>query len=260
MKEAAINNQVTFPTHQQAPVVAQPGEGALNFPPPLVAAQRASILRLGLFAVAPMWTNHLNTFILQSLAQRVTVVTSIQNQALHFVLPRLRHGLQSWFQQIHLCWRCTAQRGCQRNSLAICHHHPLGSLTLLGLADSCAPFLAGANEPSAKVSSHSKCPPSSSSSMKVRHTLSQTSCSSQSRSRRQQVAGEGYCGGKSRQRAPVFKTHKIPSSTRRLSTKRRPPLGEGLSSGSNGAILHHCCWVNSGCSFLTTTSQKDLRL
>jgi hypothetical protein len=24
--------------------------------------------------------------------------------------------------------------------------------------------------------------------------------------------------------------------------------------------LHHCCWVNSGCSFLTTTSQKDLRL
>jgi hypothetical protein len=265
MKESAINHEVTFPAHQQTTIVAQPSEGALNFPPSLVTAQRTSILRPGLFAVAPMWTNHLNPSILQSLTQWVTVVTTIQNQAPHFVLPRLRHDLQGWFEQIHLRWRCTAQRGCQRNSLAICHHHPFGSLTFLGASDSSAPFLAGANEPSAKVSSHSRCPVSSNSSMKVRqmkvrHTLSQTSCSCQSRSRRQQVAGEGYCSGKSRQRAPVFKTHKIPSSTRRLSTKRRPPLGEGCSWGSSGSTLRHCCSVNKGCSFLTTASQTNRRL
>jgi hypothetical protein len=112
--------------------------------------------------------------------------------------------------------------------LAIDHHHPLGSLAFLGASDSCAPFLAGANEPSAKVSSHSRCPDSSSSSMKVCQTWSQTPLSSQLRSLRQQVDGEGYWVGRSHQRAPVLSIQSSPSTTWRLSTKGRPPLAEGV--------------------------------
>src|SRR5690606_38715944 len=200
-----------------------------------------------------------NAALLQAKAQRIAVVAAVQNQALNFIAQRLGHGVQSRFQQFYLRWRCAAQRGCQRNSRAIDHHHPLASLTLLGAADSSAPFLAGAKEPSAKVSSHSKWLASSSSAMKLCHTLSQTPCSSQSRKRRQQVLGEGYCGGKSRQRAPVFKTHKIPSITARLSAGGRPPLAPGFDCGSNGLILSHCFSLNNDSTRRIHSSQTNPR-
>jgi hypothetical protein len=82
--------------------------------------------------------------------------------------------------------------------------------------------------------------------MKVRHTSNHTPCSAQSRSLRQQVAGEGKSGGRSRQRAPLFKTHKMPSTTARLSIGGRPPLADGLVLGNSGSILRHCCSLNNG--------------
>lgn len=235
---------MTFPSHQQTSVVSQPGERALNLPASLVSAQLATILGLPLFAIAAMRTDHINSTLTQASAQRVTVIASIQNQATYFLQQFRRYLIQQWFKQSYLRWRRTAQAGCQRNSLAINHQNPLSSLAFLGLSNSGSPFFAGANEPSAKVSSQSRCPASSSSAMKVRQTSTQTFCSSQSRRRRQQVLGEGYCGGRSRQRAPVFKTHRMPSTTARFSAKGRPPLGDGWGCGSSGSILRHCSSLN----------------
>jgi hypothetical protein len=57
------------------------------------------------------------------------------------------------------------------------------------------------------------------------------------------VLGLGYSGGRSRQRAPVLSTHKMPSSTLRLSAHGRP-RPEGC--GSNGSIFFHCSSVKNG--------------
>jgi hypothetical protein len=129
--------------------------------------------------------------------------------------------------------------------LAACHHHPLRTFAAFGFTDAVAPFFAGAKEPSAKVSSQSNRPRSSSSPRNFRHNPSHTPASSQSRNRRQQVLGEGYCPGKSFQRAPDRSTHKIPSKHRRSWMRRRPPAAEGLIFGNNDSILFHCSSVSS---------------
>jgi hypothetical protein len=74
--------------------------------------------------------------------------------------------------------------------------------------------------------------------------VSQISCSSQARSRRQQVAGEGNSSGKSHQRAPLRRIHKMPSSTLRGFAGGRPPLGRLAGLGSNGWIFSHWASVS----------------
>ncbi len=60
-----------------------------------------------------------------------------------------------------------------------------------------------------------------------------------------QVWYGGYSFGRSRQRAPVFTTHKIPSSTSRLSRHGRPlPSLLSLPSGTRFFIFSHCFSLN----------------
>ena len=91
MKESLINNQVPLPAHRQAAEVAQPGKGALDFPATLVTSQLAPILGLRLFAVAPMRADHVDTTLLQTKAQGVTVIATVYNQALYFIQQAARH-------------------------------------------------------------------------------------------------------------------------------------------------------------------------
>src|SRR5208283_151560 len=91
----------------------------------------------------------------------------------------------------------------QRNTLAIDHHHPLCTLAPLGFADASAPFFAEAKLPSINASLQSNHPWRFISPRNARQIVSQTSCSSQSRNRRQQVEGEGYSAGRSCHRAPL---------------------------------------------------------
>jgi hypothetical protein len=92
--------------------------------------------------------------------------------------------------------------------------------------------------------SHARRPRASSCAIKVRQRRSQVPSSNQRRKRRQHVAGLGYSAGRSRQRAPVFSTHKIPSTTARLSAHGRPPRVVRGKRGSSGSILAHCASVN----------------
>jgi hypothetical protein len=59
----------------------------------------------------------------------------------------------------------------------------------------------------------------------VRQISNQTSCSSQSRSRRQQVEGEGNSTGKSHQRGQLRRIHKMPCSTLRYFGRRSSAVG-----------------------------------
>jgi hypothetical protein len=125
----------------------------------------------------------------------------------------------------------------QRNTRAVDHHHPLRSLSALGFSDSVAPFLAEAKLPSKKLSLQSSRPRSSSSCRKARQIANHTPRSSHVRNRLQQVAADGYSLGRSRHRAPVLSTQRMPSSTWRLSAQGRPLL---RNLGSSGLILSHC--------------------
>ncbi len=112
----------------------------------------------------------------------------------------------------------------QRNTLAVDHHHPLRTLAPLGLADVGAPFFAEANEPSMNVFSQRSRPRASSWPRKARHIRSQVPSSSHCRRRRQHVDPLGYPSGRSRQRAPVLSTQRMPSTTSRWLTRGRPPF------------------------------------
>jgi hypothetical protein len=260
MKEGLIHPTKTFPAHDQAAEIPEPGEGAFDFPAPSVAPQLPPVLQRGFDAVAPMGTDQLNAAPGQALTQRVRVTSFVIDHALR-VLARPPwataghgNGVQGGFQQGHLGWGRRFQEVSQRNTLAVDHHHPLRAFPPLGLADLRPPFFAGAKLPSAKASAQASWPWASSWARKARQALSQMPCSSQSRRRRQQVLGDGYCGGKSFHRAPVRNSHKMPSKQGRLGVGVGPPRGDGVGSGNKGAILSHCSSVSSeSCRLITGT-------
>jgi hypothetical protein len=68
--------------------------------------------------------------------------------------------------------------------------------------------------------------------------------SSQARRRRQQVDPLGYPAGRSRHRAPVLRTQRMPSTTSRCGTRGRPPSRERGLRGRCGSIAAHCASVS----------------
>jgi hypothetical protein len=106
------------------------------------------------------------------------------------------------------------------------------------------------------VFSHRSRPRASSWPRKPRHMRSQVPSSSHCRKRRQQVDPPGYPSGRSRHRAPVFKTQRIPSTTSRLLTRGRPPSGERRGRGRCGSILAHCASVTRTLGLGTSTSAQ----
>ena len=247
-----------FPTHNQSTKVPPPGKGAFDLPAPLVAAQGPAILGRRFDPIFPMRTDQFNAFSRQTRSQWIRISGLVIDQSLGiFPRPtpaRSRHGhlFQGRLDQRDFRWGRRVQVVSQRNTFAVDHHHPLRTLSAFSFADTAPPFFAGAKLPSAKVSAQSSWPCSSSCLSKARQALSQMSCSSQVRNRRQHVLGEGYRSGRSFQRAPLRNTHKIPSKTGRLAIGFGPPLGEALGSGSNGAICAHC-------SSLTSDRCRDMR-
>ena len=240
-----------FPSHHQPSKVTPPCQRAFDFPSSLVATQGASILGGRFLPIFSMRTNQLNPSSRQSRAQRIGISGLVIDQPRR-IFPRstatgARHSdpLQGRFDQPDFGWGRRVQVVSQRNTLAVCHHHPLRTLSAFGFTDAGPPFLAGAKLPSANVSAQSSWPCSSSWPNSARHAFSQMPCSSQARSRRQQVLGEGYRSGRSFHRAPLRNTHKIPSNTGRLAIGLGPPLGDAFGAGNSGAICAHWASVNS---------------
>jgi len=252
MKEPLVNRERAVVANDQSPVIAQPTDGAFNDPASSVAAKGTTVLRGWPSAVLVMRSDQLDAPPGQSLAQGVAVVTAIGNHALG-LLPRTARTVPSPYpDRLERPLRQTDfRRGCrvkvvsQRNTRAVDHHHPLRAFPPAGFAHSGAPFLAGAKLPSINDSLHFNCCRSFNSLRKARQIASQTPCSSQSRSRRQQVEGCGNSSGRSCQRAPLRKIHKMPSSTLRSGLGGRPPRGRGGRLGSKGRIFSHWASVSN---------------
>ena len=250
MKERVIHDNITVPADNQSAIIAQPGESPLDFIASFITSHFAAIIIFLLFVHASVWADHIDASRFQSLAKTIAVIALVGNETFWIFSgpsPAItRHGniVQRLFEQLDFRRGRTVQVVCQRNTLAVDHHHPLRALAPFGWADALAPFFAGAKLPSANASDQSNCPRWSSSARNARQASSQMSCSSHSLSRRQQVEGLGYCFGRSAHGAPVRRIQSIPSKTLRLSAQGLPPRLVFLSFGSNGSIFSHCVCVS----------------
>src|SRR5579883_2993205 len=253
MKERPVDRQRAVIAHHQSPEVAQPGERPFHGPAPSVTAQDATILRWRAVTIRAMRRNQQDAPPAQPRSQCVTVVAFISNHAQRLLSRTLGAMPSAYLDRRQRRLRePDFRRGRrtkvvpQRNSAAVDHHHPLRPLASLGFADFEAPFLAGAKLPSRNDSLQSNCARSFSSLRNARQIFNQTPCSSQVRSRRQQVEGWGYFSGKSCQRAPLRRIQRMPSSTWRFSIQGRPPRRDLGNFGSKGAIFFHCASVSNG--------------
>jgi len=250
MKESLIDHNVPVPADHQAARIAQPRKCPLYSVATFIPPHFASIVIFTFLVIAAIRTNQLDPAFGQTFPQWIAVVGLIGDQS-SWIFPRpaatfSRHGnaFDRLFQERYFRRGRRVQVVSQRNTLAVDHHHPLRALAPLGLADAVAPFLAGAKLPSMNASDQSNWPFSSNSARKARQMVSHTSCSSQSRSRLQQVDGLGYSLGKSAHGAPVRRIHRMPSKTLRLSAQGRPPLLDFAGFGSKGSIFFHCLSVS----------------
>src|SRR6266478_5671365 len=253
MKERPVNCEGTVVAHDQASEVPQPRVGALDDPAPLVPPKRAAILRCRPNAISLVRTDQFDPALPQPLSQWIAVVRFVSDYP-HRLLPRPAGVMtppypdrrERRFREPDFRRGCRVKELSQRKTAAVDHHHPLRPLAPLGFSDSAAPFFAGAKLPSRNDSLHFNCWRSFNSLRNVRQMFNQTPRSSQSRSRRQHVEGCGNFSGRSCQRAPLRRIHRIPSSTRRFSIHGRPPLPCLGGLGSNGAIFFHCASVSNG--------------
>src|SRR5579875_1648204 len=246
MTQAFKHAQDAVLPHLQSAQVAEPGKGALDFPAPTVAAQLAPVrVRLAPL-VAAVGNNQLDPAPPQPSPPRIAVVTTVSDDPLRShsrssstaawnPYPRQRRLGQS-----HLVGRGRRDANSQRYTLAIGQYHGFRALAALRFANREAPFLAGKKVASRNVSSHCNSPFWSSVPNSARQACSQMPRSSHCRSRRQHVVGLGYCGGRSRHRAPDRKTQRIPSTQARLSAAGRPRRRLPRAFGNKFSITAHC--------------------
>jgi hypothetical protein len=251
MKKGAIHFDLFVLSNEQSSEVSVPGKSAFDFPSAAISSKLSPVLGFGLDAISPMRTDQVDASVFQPFSQGIGIGGAVVDQPRRFFpgssasLSRDRNRVERFLDESDLVGRGGVQVNSQRNTLAVDHHHPLRTFAAFGFADACAPFFAGANEPSAKVSSQSSRPKASSSPRNFRQMSSQIPFSSQACRRRQQVLGEGKSSGKSFHLAPLRSTQRMPSMHARLSQGRRPPRGECLALGSRGSIFSHCASLSS---------------
>ena len=249
MEKALINSELSVPTDDKSAEVLQPCKSSLNRPSTPISPQFASILIFLFLVIAPIRTYQFDATLGQCFTQRIAVITSVGNDPFRIFSGAAASAswygnvCNSWLKQFHLTRRGRIEMSTERDTLAIDHHHPLRTLSAFGLSNTRTPFFAEAKLPSAKVSSHSSWPCSSSCDKNLRQILSQTPCSCHCCNLLQQVLDDGYQVGKSFHRAPLRSTQTMPSKTSLLPTGLRPPFGDCLCFGSRGSSFFHCASV-----------------
>src|SRR6476646_4252550 len=260
VEKRQIHRREAFVSNQQATIVTEPREGAFNDPPMTIAPKATPVIIPAAEVPVPIRDDGCDPSSAQLIAQRVTVVPTVGDQARR-LLPRSPRpasrdadGVQRRIDEFDFRRTGRGDMNSQRNTLAVDHHHPLRTLSAGRSADFGAPFFAEANDPSMNVFSHRNRPRASSWPRKARHSRSHVPSTSHARSRRQHVDPLGYPSGRSRQRAPVFKTQRMPSTAARSVTRGRPPVLDRRVRGRCGSILVHCASVNRTLRLATSTS------
>lgn len=145
--------------NQQSAELTKPCVGRLYDPTALVSPEFPSIFVAPCFVVPPIVHDEIDAVFLESLPQRIGIVSAIGDYPLR-LLPREAF----WSRHTDLvergfCRRSSFRRGAfepssQRKTLTVDQYHPLRALATFGFTDCGAHFLAGAKLPFRKVSSH----------------------------------------------------------------------------------------------------------
>lgn len=253
MKERTINGYQFFIPYYKTTEIADPGKSPLNLPASLVSPEFASILSFCFFSVFAVGSNKINSPVFEILSKWVAVVSFVGNQSLRTLfrpssaVSRHFYCFKRLINELYFRGRCRGKGASHRNTLAVCHHHPLRTFSFFGFSDAGAPFFAGAKLPSMKASDQSSAPLASNCDRNARQISNHTPFSSHSFNLRQQVEGLGYLEGRSHHLAPVRKIHKIPSRTSRFEAGGRPPFRLGFGFGKSGDILAHCSSFKNLC-------------
>ena len=85
MKKSTIDRQRPIIAHCQSPVVAEPGEGALDDPAPPVAPQRSAILRRRFAPTFAVWNDRFDPAATQLFTQPIAIVATVHDHALGFL-------------------------------------------------------------------------------------------------------------------------------------------------------------------------------
>lgn len=221
----------------------QPRKCAFDDPAATVAPQGSAILWRGPRPSRAMRSDQLRPAPGEYLPQGVAVISLVTDQT-RKAGTRYADIVQHRLQEPGFSRRSAVDVQSQRRALAVGDQHHLRAFAPAGRPDLVAPPFAEANVASTKHSVTFKRRRRSNRRNSFRQIPSQTPNCSYSTSRRQQVAGLGYDGGKSRHRAPVLSTQRIPSRAARSSAQGRPPFGPPRSLGNKGAICRHCRSVN----------------
>jgi len=233
---------VDFVASYQTPIVLQPADRPFNLPALTIPSQGSTVLRHWPLPPPAVRRDQLDPSTSESLSQAITVGGPIVNQSLG--KSGMHPLFQQRFNQLDFRSRSVGHVDCQGDSVAVDEDHNLGSFSLLGRSDAVPPFFAGENVASAIACSQST-PCRLSSFRKARsQALVNRPLSVQSLSLRQQVAGDGKDFGKSFHRAPVRRTHRIPSRQARELVQGRPPAEEGGGGSKRSAIRNHCSSVS----------------
>ena len=242
--EAMKEEGVEFVTCDEASEGLEPTDRALDDPAFTISSERPTVLRGRSLAAATVRTDELDASLGQALPERITVGGPIVDEPVRQASDdRL---LQQRLDQSDFAGTGAVDVDGKRQSGAVDQEHKLRALAALGRAVIIAPFLAAANVPSAKPSSHSTFPCRSSFKISRRHAQSQTPSFDHCSNRRQQVTYDGNERGRSFQRAPVLKIHRMPSTQSRASARGRPPRGSGAGSLNRSEIKDHCSSLSSG--------------
>jgi hypothetical protein len=243
-QESSEEKVMPLVANDKPTVIEQPTDRSLDLPAAFVSPKRASILGRGSFASSPVRTDQFDAPLGQSFPQRVAVGGSVIDQSFGTLAQDAL--LQERFDQLDFRRAGAGDVDAQRGAVAVDQEHDLRPFAALGLADAKAPFLAGENVPSAIASSQRiDFSPSSRRSSRD-HACWKMPASVHSLRRRQHVAGDGKCVGKSFQRAPLFNTQRIPSRQGRGGIGGRPPASVISRTGKRSSIRFHCSSVSCG--------------
>src|SRR6516162_1570511 len=236
-----ILDVVFVPDYESAEVV-EPGKQALDFPSPFEATQSSVVLGLSLRpASLTMRCDHLRTETVEHLlVERIAVVGFVADKFFGHVCDEARFERSA--HQLHFSRASTLCADGERKTMAVCNRHELTALAPLGLANAEPPFFAGTNVPSTKHSRRSRPPRSLRSWATANNTCSNTFERTQFWNRRCTVWYGPYRSGRSCQRAPVRRIHRMPFRTVRRSLQGRPRRSARTRSGGRMVSMTCHCW------------------
>ena len=238
-----------FVTDHEAAEVMEPGKQPLDLPSPLIATQHPTVLGGRLAAVIAVRGDQLYALCSQLPIEAIAVISSVPDESLRGLLGEAL--IESALDKGDFMRVSRRRVRGDWNTSAVCHCHELRTLAPLGLAHGSAPFFAATKVASTKHSLSSSLPRLRKSSASASSTPRSTPERTQCWKRRWQVWYGGKRSGKSCQRAPDRKIHKMPFNTSRSSRRGLPlPSNLRLGFGMSGLMIDHC--------FSLSSSRRDM--